>query len=118
MSATITHSGGTITPTSMTQWGSSAEARTIMHPILGRADDDVTFRPASLRRGELTLVFATAADAVAARRAVLVPQVLTLAHSDVPNVGMAFVVADGDVSDVIGQALQWTLTIPFREVLP
>jgi hypothetical protein len=118
MGAAITHSAGTIVPLSMTVWSVGSEARTIMHPILGRRDDDVTFRPAGLRRGTLTFVFASAAAAVAARAVLVVPQQFELAHSDVPEVDMSFVVAGGDVGEVIGNALEWSLTIPFCEVLP
>lgn len=116
MGATITHSTGVITPVSMPLWESTNEARTIMHPILGRPDDDVTFRPAALRKGTLTLVFADSATAYSARAALLIPQQLDLAHTAVPEVGMSFVVADGEVGDVIGAAQEWTVTVPFREV--
>lgn len=118
MSTTITHSTGTITPTSMPEWESEAPARSIVHTILNRPDPDITKRPTGLRRGTLTLVFATGAAAYAARAILAVPQVLTLANSDVPQVGMKFVVADGDISDVYGQAKEWTLTVPFQEVTP
>lgn len=118
MGATITHSTGVISPTSMTQWSASTPARTIIHEILDRSDDDVSFRPAGLRRGTLTLVFETGSDAYAARAILMRPEPFTLAHDRVPEVGMTFVFAEGDMGDVLGRASEWTLTVPFREVLP
>ena len=118
MGASITHSSGVIVPMAMTQWSSSAEARTIMHPILGRPDDDVTFRPASLRRGSLHLQFADEVSAYAARAALLVPQRLSLTHSAVSVVAMTFVVADGEIGDVLADTGKWTLDVGFREVTP
>lgn len=118
MGAMITHNTGSITPTALTQWSSTAEPRSVMHPILGRADDDVTFRPASLRRGVLHLVFADADAAYLAREALLVPQRLALTHTTVAVVAMTFVVAEGEVSDVLAESSQWSIDVPFREVLP
>ncbi len=90
----------------------------VIHPILGRADDDVTFRPASLRRGVLHLVFADAEAAYTARAALLIPQRLALTHTTVAVVAMTFVVAEGEVSDVLAESSQWSIDVPFREVLP
>lgn len=118
MGAMITHSSGSITPAALTQWSSTAEPRSVIHPILGRADDDVTFRPPSLRRGVLHLVFADAEAAYTARAALLIPQRLALTHTTVAVVAMTFVVAEGEVSDVLAESSQWSIDVSFREVLP
>lgn len=118
MGATITHSAGTIIPASLSKWQADAEANTVVHEILNRPAPDITFRAVSLRRGSLTLTFATGAEAYAARGILVLPQVFTLAHDVVAQVNMPFVVAGGAVSDVLGDANEWTLTIPFVEVSP
>ncbi|MCM3779861.1 hypothetical protein [Microbacterium hydrocarbonoxydans] len=118
MGATITHSAGEIIPTSMPNWAETSEARTIMHPILGREDDDVTFRPFGMRRGTFIFVFADGAAAHAARAVLRTAQKFGLEHSEIPEIAMTFVVADGDIGIELGAAGDWKLTIPFREVKP
>ncbi|MEV4738539.1 MULTISPECIES: hypothetical protein [unclassified Microbacterium] len=114
---TITHATGVITPTIVDGYTAARSPRTIMHPILGRDADDVTLRPASLRRGSLTLVFALEVDARAAVTALTTPQVLTLADPDV-SIGMSFVVAEDDVTLELDDETRdaWIVTTPFREV--
>lgn len=116
MPTVINHAAGTITPTAVKGWESGAEARTIVHYVPGREDPDITLRPATLREGTITLVFASAAAAYAARPFLVFPQLLTLASTDVPQVSMSFVVANGRVSDVLGAAGEWTISVPFQEV--
>lgn len=118
MGATITHSAGMITPTSLSAWRADADANTIVHGIINRSAPDITFRAPGLRRGTLTLTFADGATAYAARAILLLPEVFTLAHDVVAQVGMPFVVADGQIGDVLGEAGDWTLTVPFVEVGP
>lgn len=115
MSTTITHAGGTISA-SMAAWDASAETRSIVHPILGRSDPDITLRPTGLRRGEFTLVFATGAAAAAAWTVLSDPQPLTLSNSGVIEVAMQFVVAGGDLSHALSSAGVWSLRVPFQEI--
>jgi hypothetical protein len=116
---TIAHSTGVITPTIVDGYRAARTPRTILHPILGRADDDVTFRPASLRKGTLSLVFATEAAANSAAAALAIPQVLTLADPDI-TIGMTFVVSDEDTEIELDDETRdaWILTVPFREIAP
>lgn len=119
MSTTITHSGGSIVPAVVDGFEASRQMRTIVHTILGRPDPDITYRPAGLRKGTMTLVFATGAAAAAAEAALVVPQVFTLNDPDVPQVAMSFVVADGEVSRSLDSVTRvaWLVTVPFQEVL-
>lgn len=120
MTTTITYTGGTITPAVVNGFDSSRPARTVVHTILGRPDPDITFRPAGLQKGVLTLVFATGAQARSAESALTVPRIFTLSDIDVPEVAMQFVVADGDVSirlDLETQSV-WIVEVPFQEVNP
>lgn len=116
---TIGHSEGVISPTIVDGYEATRTPRTIIHPILGREDDDVTFRPTSLRRGTLSLVFASEADARSAVAMLAVPQVLTLADPDV-SIGMTFVVAEEDVQIGLDDETRdvWIVSVPFREVRP
>lgn len=118
MSTSITHAAGVITPAAMKGWDARADTRSLVHTILGRPDPDVTLRPTGMRRGALTLVFADGAAAYSARAILAVPQLLTLANPDVAQVSMPFVVAGGELGDVLGAAGEWTLTVPFQEVSP
>lgn len=114
---TIAHATGVITPTIIDGYSAARSPRTIMHPILGRDADDVTLRPASLRRGTLSLVFALEEDARAAVTVLNTPQVLTLADPDV-SIGMTFVVAEEDVVLELDDETRdvWLVQTPFREV--
>ncbi len=120
MSTTITHSTGTITPDEVDGFEASRAVRSIVHTILGRADPDITYRPASLRQGTLTLVFASGADAATAEAALLIPQVFTLTDTDVAQVAMSFIVADGDLVSSLDDSTRvvWLVRVPFQEVAP
>lgn len=116
MGTVITHNAGVIAPASLEGWRAGSEARTVIHHVLGRSDPDVTFRPAGMRKGSLVLVFNNGPEAYAARAVLTTPQVFTLTNDAISEVQMSFVVADGDISDVLGDAGQWTLSVPFHEV--
>lgn len=116
----ITHSAGTITPIVVNGFGASRTARSLVHEILGRPDPDITFRPAGMRSGTLKLVFATGAAAAEAEAVLVVPQVFTLFDVTVPQVGMSFVVAGGDVTSTLDEETMvvWIVEVPFQEVAP
>lgn len=120
MTSTIAHSGGLISPEVVDGYEATREVRTIVHPILGRSDPDITFRPAGLRAGTLKLVFGTGAAAEAAEAVLVVPQVFALSDSSVPEVSMSFVV--GPEGQATTRALDaptrkvWVVEVPFQEV--
>lgn len=117
---TITHSTGVIAPTIVNGYRATRAARTIVHRIIDRPDPDVSYRPASLRAGQLTCVFAAEADAHAAVTAFCTPQQLTLHDSDVA-IGMTFVVPEGGSVDIELDANTrsvWLVRVDFEEVLP
>ena len=117
MSVTITHAGGVIAPTAVTEYGVEQSGGNIVHSILGSDNVDVTFRPASLRAGTLTLVFAMATAAAAARVQHATGGVFTLTSTEVPVVDMSYVL-DGKLGTVQGKAGEWTITVDFHEVRP
>lgn len=121
MSTVITYTGGSITPDMVLSFQSSREAGNIVHPILGRANPDVTFRPAMLRTGTLQLGFyaSTAeADSLAAEEAHALGVVFTLASTDRSSIEMSYVVSGGVVRSLVVPSGQgaWTLDIDFQEV--
>lgn len=120
MSTTITYTGGTITPEVVEGFSASRSARSIVHNIMGRTDPDITLRPAGLRKGTLTLVFATGALAQAAEAILAVPQIFALSDADVPEVNMQFVVADGDIRTTLDLETQtaWLVEVPYQEITP
>lgn len=121
MTSTITHIGGTITPTLIDGYEADREARNIVHDIVNRSDPDVTFRAPGLRRGAFKCVFANQLDAVAAFGALSIPQAFTVADTDVPSIGMTFVVPDGqNIRIALDNTTRrtWIITVPFAEVLP
>lgn len=91
---------------------------TILHTVLGRPAPDVTFRPGGLRAGTLSLVMPDAVSAHAAQAGLLTPRVFELADTDVPELGMRFVVADDDITLTLDPVTRkrWLLKVPFREV--
>lgn len=117
---TITHSAGVITPRLVIGWETSRPVRTIVHSVLGRTDPDITLRGVGLRAGTLRLLFSTGAEATAAGAVFATPQTLTLTDTDVPAIGMAFVVAGGDLAAQLDPETRrlWTLAVPFQEVAP
>lgn len=95
------------------------EARSIVHTILGSSNPDVTFRPASLRRGTLKLVMPSAASAFAAQSGLLTPRTFDLVDTDVPQANMRFVVGDDEEVTVTLDPVarkSWIVEVPFREV--
>lgn len=121
MTSTITSAGGNVTPTLIDGYQAEREARNILHEIINRSDPDVTFRAPGLRRGAFTCVFASQTDAVAAYGILSLPQSFTIADSDVPSIGMTFVVPDGETIKIALDTTTrrtWIITVPFAEVLP
>ncbi|HWU29340.1 MAG TPA: hypothetical protein VN041_09655 [Microbacterium sp.] len=120
MVTTITHSSGIIVPDIMDGFDAARDAGTLIHPVLGSPDPDVSLRPAGRRSGELRLVFSSAAGAVTAETVLAVPQVLALSDPDVGAVAMSFVVAGGQLRVEIDDETRsaWVLSVPFQEVSP
>lgn len=120
VSTVITFAGGSVNPEVVDGYEARRPARTLVHPIMGRDDPDITYRPVGLRKGTLTLVFGTGALAAAAEDALIVPRVYTLTDPDVAEVGMQFVVADGEIVRTLDLETQtvWLLEVPFQEVSP
>lgn len=114
---TISDGTTTITPLLVQGYEAATSSRNVVHQILGRADDDVSLMPDSLRSGTLRLLFADAESAWAAHALHTQAAVLTLADSDVSQVGMRYV-RQGEMTLALDPQtrIRWELSVGFKEV--
>lgn len=122
MNGTITGGTTPVTPTLIIGLEEDAPGGAIVHKILGRADPDVTLRPAGTRAGRLELAFAgTNADAASdAAVASLRSAAVFRLTADRSTMNMTFVVPDtGRVSRRIEEATRnaFTVLVDYQEVL-
>lgn len=111
---------GSIAPQIVLGVDTEREARNIVHPILGSALSDVSLRPASLRKGILTLGFfgpTADADSLSALDIHAGGNVLTLVSIDRPSSGMTYV-CTGRVSRQLEDQTRdaWIVTVEYEEV--
>lgn len=116
---TITSGASTITPTIILDYSSDREAQSIVHPILGSSNPDITLRPASLRTGRLALGFQGSSSETDSKTAVdLLSTAATfnLVSPDRSTIPMLFVVqgrVSRDLEDVSRDA--WLVTFDYQE---
>lgn len=117
MATTISNGTDTLTPKLINGWEATREARTIVHDILGTNEPAVTLRPQGHRTGKLEIVVGTDASLAASIESMLCAgDLLTLASTERPTLGMSFVVA-GDVVTRLDDTRQvWLIDAEFREV--
>ena len=110
----------TIEPVLVLGYTSRRAVRTIVHDILDRADPDVSMAPAGSRAGRLELLFADELEAETAELVLAQPAVWEFADADRSTVGMAFVVAGGELErELVDETRNhWIVRVPFREVSP
>ncbi len=119
MSHTITCTSGTITPDSIELFELDYASGNIIHPIAGSAETDVTFDPASLATGTMSLVFTDLSDFLDACLMHRTGQVFTLASSTRPDLDMSYVTAGRVTAAQDARTLAfWRLRIDFQEVAP
>jgi hypothetical protein len=96
---------------------SARQSRHVFNIVTGRAYPDVTLVPAAPRRGTLRLLYATEADALAVENMHAGTDVLTFADSEVPSVGMTYVV-DGSITRQLDPEtlVLWLVSIDYQEV--
>ena len=109
----------TITPLLVIEWDTVRDAANVLHDVVGRVDDDVTFRPAGMRSGAIVCLCETLEHALQLEALAALPKKLTLTDPDHPAINMTFVAAGR-----IGVALdddtreQATVSIEFKQVAP
>lgn len=119
VTVTRTPSTGTLPPAFRAEYTDSQAGQNRLH-VLANGSLEVTLAPAGLRSGQLVLLFARLADAVAMRAAHAGVATFTMTDSDVPAASMAYVVAPAGDSLQLAKAAEdagaWQLTIAYQEV--
>lgn len=122
MTTQITVGTETIEPTLVLGYSDAARpAMSLVHEVLGREDDDVTLRPAKLRRGTLTVGFRSATsetDSSTAETLLASSQLFSLVSDERPTLAMTAVV-QGEISRQLDDESRdaWILTFGFHEVV-
>lgn len=118
MTATVTIGAATFAPQQVSEYLSRRPARNRRHPILGTDRTDYTLRAAGPRAGQLVLVFADEAEAVAAREAHATAATATIASTLHSAVDMTYVLAEGGEAALSysGDEELWRVAIDFEEV--
>ncbi|WP_053205840.1 hypothetical protein [Jiangella muralis] len=116
---TISDGTTTLTPMLVLGWTPARQARTVAHPMIGRPDPDVTLRPHATRSGQLRILCADEAAAVAMEAMHASGVLLTLADDDVTSVAMTYAVTGplGHELDPV-TLVRWIVTADFTEVSP
>lgn len=121
MNGTITRGDLVISPTIILNVSSDRESRNVFHPIIGRSDDDVTTRPASLRAGTLELGFSgpdAEASSALAEAAHAASGVFTLVAPERTSLGFSYV-TNGRITRELEQETRdnWLVRVDYREVI-
>jgi hypothetical protein len=116
MAVTLTKGLTELTPTLRLVYAAENESRSSFHDIVGQDDGpDVSLAADAPRTGTIDLFWSAAADAEAARVALLAPGVWTLAD-DVDLVSMTFVRRGRMSIEQQDARLRWVLRVGFQEV--
>lgn len=124
MSDVITHGADVIAPTLITGYESARESSNLVHPILGRAGDDVTLRPAKLRTGRLELLFTddtSEEDSAEAEAILAAAGVCILTSSSRGSIEMPFIIPQGaEIARELEDRTRrhWLVRVGFQEVAP
>lgn len=120
MSVLITHGADTIEPSTVLGYVSGRRPATNVHPIVGRANPDVTFRPANLRTGTLELGFVgptSEADSRAAEELHAAGGVFTLHATGRDSVVMSYVNVDTLERELEPESRDaWIVRVGYQEV--
>lgn len=119
MSALITSGEWETTPVAVALYYSESESGNVFTDVPGRAsgEPDVALRPASLRRGILTLVYGSEADSADSESTHRGARTFTIVAAAAPTVGMVYA-TDGRIRRQKDDSGAWVLEVGFRELLP
>ena len=118
MASTIGDGTTTSTPVLVIGYESKRASRNVLHEVIGRPDPDVTLRPASLRTGTLTMLYATEAAAAACETMHQAAVVLTITDDDLATAGMSYVVSGSITRALTDSRKLWTVAVDYQEVQP
>lgn len=104
-------------PLQVLGYESQRASANVFHDVIGRANPDVTLRPAGLRTGTLTYLFGSEVDALECERMHSGTGVLTLDDPDLPTIAMPYV-ADGAITRQLDSETRrlWLVGVAYREV--
>ncbi|MDL9978851.1 hypothetical protein [Microbacterium candidum] len=114
---TITAGAAVISPILIHGFESSREAGTIVHDVIGRANPDITLRPASLRTGTARLLFADETASKSAEDALSLAVTCTLT-TELASASFPFVVR-GPITRTLNESrVTWLVAFEFQEIAP
>lgn len=121
MSATITRSidAVAITPDLVFAFEDASESASLLHPIIGSSEADVTLRPARRPTGQLKLFFLTHDAATAAREFHRAAATYGITSDSMPWLPARYV-PQGPIGRVQEEAnrTRWTITVAYQELAP
>ncbi len=101
-------------------YDAAVQSNNVVHQILGAREPSVTFRPAGLRTGKLTLHFTDTREAMRAEQVHIYGQVLSLQIDadewSLPESINMFYVVDGTIARTRSGTRSWIVTVDFQEV--
>ena len=117
MTTTLTDGAATVTPVQVLGFESARQTGNILHPVIGRADVDVTFKAAGLRTGTLKFLFLTLTDALAAESLHAGTGIITLEDTELPALNMRYV-PSGSITVALDEDTRqlWTVEVEYQEV--
>lgn len=120
MATVISSGAGVIEPQIVLNITSDQTSGNIVHPILGRANPDVTIRPAGLRTGSIEMGFAgdtAEADSEAARSLHATGGVFVVTSDDRSTLEMFYIVSGRIVRELEdGSRDAWIVRVDYQEV--
>ncbi len=115
---TLTRGLVTLVPVDILGWSTTRVTASVVHPIMGDPEPDITLRVPGLSSGELRTLWGDEAGALAARDALAAvggPWVLTVPER--PTLAMTFqVVGDITLAALADTGTGWSLTCRVQEV--
>lgn len=100
-------------------YSSERETRNQVDDIISTEWPSVILRPAKPRKGTLSMLCSSLADALAMEALHAAPAPLTLADTDLPALGMTYV-ADGSIKVELDDDTRdhWWVRVDFQEISP
>lgn len=106
------------TPVQVNGYQSTSSARTTAHQVANTSQVVVAVRPAGPRQGSFELLYDDVADAMTAEALFREGGLYDFADDDVPDVGMTFAPAEGQIEVAQDDTRQaWLVTVPYVEVI-